>query len=296
MDIEKNKAIFPIRILAEKTGINSITLRAWERRYGLLKPKRDPKGHRLYSQADIDKVKRIVTYVEQGVAISQVKKLLKREAEHQQLEDDKPSSVWPDYLQQLLNVGQTLSLSKLESVYNEISSLYPVDIMSQFLLIPLLKVLEERHQAGYTRIDTTRHFLLFYLRNRLGAHFQQLTQLSHGPTLLLAPMTKAIEHFTPLLFGIYLMQSGFRIIALEGPNTLAEITDVLQQAELNGAILYGKLSTACRNHSKTLLKQIDKPIFHYQVLPGRNTTKTFTLPDHFSDALGIIKQQLVKQG
>ena len=110
MDINTTNAIFPIRILAEKTGVNSITLRAWERRYGLLKPKRDPKGHRLYSQADIDKVKKIVGYVEQGVAISQVKKLLKREAEHQQLEDDKPSSVWPDYLQQLLNVGETLNL------------------------------------------------------------------------------------------------------------------------------------------------------------------------------------------
>ena len=35
--------------VCQQTGVAAVTLRAWERRYGLIKPKRTPKGHRLYS-------------------------------------------------------------------------------------------------------------------------------------------------------------------------------------------------------------------------------------------------------
>ena len=56
---------FPIRVLSEKTGVGTSTLRAWERRYGLLKPERTPKGHRLYSAGDMRHVERILTLLEE---------------------------------------------------------------------------------------------------------------------------------------------------------------------------------------------------------------------------------------
>ncbi|EMJ5853212.1 TPA: MerR family transcriptional regulator, partial [Klebsiella aerogenes] len=34
-------------------GINATTLRAWQRRYGLLKPERTDGGHRLYNDDDV---------------------------------------------------------------------------------------------------------------------------------------------------------------------------------------------------------------------------------------------------
>jgi len=37
---------YPMRTLSELTGIPATTLRAWERRYGLLEPVRTPAGHR----------------------------------------------------------------------------------------------------------------------------------------------------------------------------------------------------------------------------------------------------------
>ncbi|WP_339528002.1 MerR family DNA-binding transcriptional regulator, partial [Pseudomonas sp. EL_65y_Pfl2_R96] len=39
----------PIREVARQTGVNAVTLRAWERRYGLIVPHRTPKGHRLFN-------------------------------------------------------------------------------------------------------------------------------------------------------------------------------------------------------------------------------------------------------
>ena len=61
---------FPIRILSEKTGVAPTTLRAWERRYGLLKPQRTPKGHRLYNANDVDAVNRIVNLPSRAMATS----------------------------------------------------------------------------------------------------------------------------------------------------------------------------------------------------------------------------------
>jgi hypothetical protein len=48
--------LFPIREVSRLTGVNPVTLRAWERRYGLIQPTRTESGHRLYSLADIDAV------------------------------------------------------------------------------------------------------------------------------------------------------------------------------------------------------------------------------------------------
>ena len=65
----ENEKQLPIRELSARTQINTVTLRAWERRYGLLTPQRTAKGHRLYSEKDVAKVERILDIVARGVPI-----------------------------------------------------------------------------------------------------------------------------------------------------------------------------------------------------------------------------------
>ena len=61
---------FPIRTVSSLTGVNAVTLRAWERRHGLIKPHRTPKGHRLYTREDIHRIHRILSLLDAGYAIS----------------------------------------------------------------------------------------------------------------------------------------------------------------------------------------------------------------------------------
>ena len=68
--------LLPIREVARRTGVNPVTLRAWERRYGLIVPQRTAKGHRLYSQAQVAQVRQILDWLERGVSVSQVRGLL----------------------------------------------------------------------------------------------------------------------------------------------------------------------------------------------------------------------------
>ncbi|EBA8669806.1 MerR family transcriptional regulator [Salmonella enterica subsp. enterica serovar Miami] len=69
---------YSIGEFARLCGNNAATLRAWQRRYGLLKPQRTDGGHRLYSDDDIRQALSILDWVRKGVPISQVKPLLSR--------------------------------------------------------------------------------------------------------------------------------------------------------------------------------------------------------------------------
>ena len=67
-----SKKTYTIGDVSQQTGVASVTLRAWERRYGLIKPQRTAKGHRLYNQGNIQDIQHILSWLNRGVAISKV--------------------------------------------------------------------------------------------------------------------------------------------------------------------------------------------------------------------------------
>ena len=60
----------PIRTISSLTGVKPMTLRAWERRYGLVRPQRTPKGHRLYTHQHVERIRRVLTLIERGVPVA----------------------------------------------------------------------------------------------------------------------------------------------------------------------------------------------------------------------------------
>lgn len=80
------ESLYPIREISRMTGVTPITLRAWERRYGLIEPIRTDSGHRLYTQMHIDYIKKAVELTKTGVPISKVKGLI--EASNDEMADE----------------------------------------------------------------------------------------------------------------------------------------------------------------------------------------------------------------
>ena len=68
-------AIFNMKAVVRETGLTPDTLRAWERRYGLLRPQRTGGRQRLYSQRDIDTLKWLAARREEGLSISRAVEL-----------------------------------------------------------------------------------------------------------------------------------------------------------------------------------------------------------------------------
>lgn len=78
MSLRKNVPSFNLKVVVNNTGIKPDTLRAWERRYGLPKPKRTAGGHRLYSQKDIEIIQWLSARQNEGLSISRAVKLWHR--------------------------------------------------------------------------------------------------------------------------------------------------------------------------------------------------------------------------
>ena len=63
---DQDPAAMPIGEVARRTGVAVVTLRAWERRYGLLLPVRTAGGHRRYSHKDVQRVLAVRDLTGQG--------------------------------------------------------------------------------------------------------------------------------------------------------------------------------------------------------------------------------------
>ena len=70
-DTDENAGRYRIQAVAQMTGVSAATLRAWERRYGLPVPKRTSSSYRLYSDHDIELVRRVRQLCDEGMAPSQ---------------------------------------------------------------------------------------------------------------------------------------------------------------------------------------------------------------------------------
>jgi DICT domain-containing protein len=58
-----------IKDVAERTGIAAGTIRMWEQRYGFPEPERTSSGYRVYSEDDVEALKRVVAYRERGLSV-----------------------------------------------------------------------------------------------------------------------------------------------------------------------------------------------------------------------------------
>jgi DNA-binding transcriptional MerR regulator len=94
-----NMALYTIGEVALLCDINPVTLRAWQRRYGLLKPQRTDGGHRLFNDADIDRIREIKSWIDNGVQVGKVKSLLSQD-------DPDTQHIWREQQETLLRLLQ----------------------------------------------------------------------------------------------------------------------------------------------------------------------------------------------
>src|SRR3954452_1512396 len=79
--VERDRGVYMISVAAELAGMHPQTLRIYESR-GLIQPQRSPKNTRLYSQEDVDRLRRIQELTtELGMNLAGVEKVFELEQE-----------------------------------------------------------------------------------------------------------------------------------------------------------------------------------------------------------------------
>src|SRR5687767_3859354 len=83
--LDNQRGVFMISVAAELAEMHPQTLRMYEAR-GLITPKRSPKNTRLYSQADVERLRRIQQMTsEEGLNLAGVETVLRLEASVQRM-------------------------------------------------------------------------------------------------------------------------------------------------------------------------------------------------------------------
>lgn len=267
---QKDRGLYPISTVAELTGMNPITLRAWESRYGLIMPSRTESGRRLYTQADIDNIKTLQGILEQGIPISQAATVLKQNASIDLVPMQTRDS-WHHYIRLMLSAVSLYDEHILDEVYTEAVSLYPIEVVTENLLIPMLEILGDRWNKAPGGI-AEEHFLSMYLRNKLGARLHHQARNTTGKPFVVAGLPGERHEFGLLLFSLSMMNHGQRIILLGTDLPLDEVLTVADKTHPRAVVLSGS-SIANVGKTKKALRVFSQKCAFPIIVGGSATVK-----------------------
>lgn len=148
-----------MRVVAQRTGLTPELVRAWERRYHVVEPQRSAGGQRLYSDDDIEHLRRLHRAVLAGRSIGQVA-LLEREALAELVREDAPAPApdarVPDESARLvadaharaIHALQGLDGPRLAAILRQAALALPVPVFLDRLVAPLLWDIGEQWEDG----------------------------------------------------------------------------------------------------------------------------------------------------
>jgi DNA-binding transcriptional MerR regulator len=197
-------AMYRIGELARRTGASADLLRAWERRYGLLRPERTAGGFRVYTDADVTRVGRMRSGLDSGLAAAEAARLA--------LDD----AVAPDLLAALLAFDDERAHASLDDAVARLS----VEAVLADLVLPAFRAIGDGWAAGSVSV-AQEHYAANLVRARLLGLARRWDQ-GVGPRALLACAPGDLHDLPLICFGLALRQRGWRILFL-GADTPLEV-------------------------------------------------------------------------
>ena len=287
----------PIREVARQTGVNAVTLRAWERRYGLIVPQRTPKGHRLFCAEHVQRILTILTWLNRGVAVGQVKQLL----DTPQILAEPAGNDWLVLRQTLLQAVTQLAERTLDDTVNQAMALYPPRTLCEHLLMPLLAELEQRWQ-GQFGAQMERVFVYSWLRSKFGARiYHNNRQLRTAPLLLINHSDLPLEPHLWLTAWL-ISSTECPVEGFDWPLPAGELTLAVDHLQARGVLLYSSKAMNLSKLSKLLNgvscpKMIAGPTvcIHHAELSEKTTTfaDLSLAEDPLSAHLDLIERGLI---
>lgn len=287
----------PIREVARQTGVNAVTLRAWERRYGLIVPQRTPKGHRLFSSEHVQRILMILTWLNRGVAVSQVKQLL----DTPQVSVEPAENDWQTLRRSLLQAISQLAERQIDDAFNQAMSLYPPRTLCEQLLMPLLADLEQRWQGQFgTQME--RVFFYSWLRSKFGARiYHNNRQLRTAPLLLINHSDLPLEPH--LWLTAWLVSSAdCPVEVFDWPLPAGELALAVDHLQARGVLLYSSKAINLSQLMK-LLNSVRGPkiiagptvCIHYPELSVKTAeiADLFLAEDPLSAHQGLVQRGLI---
>jgi DNA-binding transcriptional MerR regulator len=227
-------ARYPIRAVSRLTGIPIDTLRAWERRYAAVTPTRDDRG-RMYSEADVARLRLLNGAVEQGHSIGRLADLSDDDlrglcaagaavspAAASTRRTPLDTTALLTALREYDAIGLDQELSRLAAV------LRPLDLL-QDVLMPVLEQVGDDWHRGRTRI-AHEHLMSSTMRNLLGAFLRLYARRETSVRLLFATPTGERHEIATLGAAMLAASAGLGVSYLGADLPAREIVDSVEPA------------------------------------------------------------------
>jgi MerR family transcriptional regulator, light-induced transcriptional regulator len=212
--------------LSRRTGVNPELLRAWERRYRLLRPRRSSGGTRTYSATDEMRVRLMRRYLDEGLPPAQAAEMVTATRlsvrPGQTAGSIPPAEVAEAHVEMhasLDRFDETSAQRALERLFGTYSALTVVrDVM-----MPYLREIGQRWAEGHVSV-AQEHFATNFMHARLLA-FARGWDRGLGPRALLACAPGEQHTFGLIGFGVALHQRGWRITYLGADTAVAMVEE-----------------------------------------------------------------------
>jgi DNA-binding transcriptional MerR regulator len=221
--------LFRIGELSRRLGVSDHVLRAWENRYGLLRPVRSAGGFRLYTEADAGRVRRMQALLGSGLSAAEAARAVLDE-EAGSLTTAADSLVGRAELgdlsgllrQALESFDESAAQVTLDRLLSELST----TAVLRDVVVPYLTGLGERWESGEVSI-AQEHFASQVLRGRL-AGLARGWGGGDGPRAVLACPSRELHDLGLMIFGITLRYRGWRIAYVGSDTPLEELSRAVE--------------------------------------------------------------------
>ncbi|HVH12969.1 MAG TPA: MerR family transcriptional regulator [Longimicrobium sp.] len=217
---------YRIKRVAHLTGINPATLRAWERRYGLVAPDRTHSGYRLYTDEDVAMLSRLKALVDDGLTIGEAIGRVRRGAEPLPADRGGPSVREARF--RMLEALVSFDRRRALDAYEEVLSL-PPDRRVEEVLLPVLREVDELWQAGEVGVGE-EHYASAFVREKLAGIIADLdTGAGRGPEAICAGIPGEMHEAELMAATIHLATRGWRVVYLGIGIPVDELRRILHQ-------------------------------------------------------------------
>jgi DNA-binding transcriptional MerR regulator len=219
--------------LSKRAGVSPELLRAWERRYGLLRPARSAGGLRLYSPADVERVALMRQHLADGMAAAEAAALAVRDRVD---EEAARTALHPAAMRdELATALDAFDEPRAQAILDRLLALATVETLLAEVVVPYLQELGERWQRGDASV-AQEHFASGVLRGRL-LGLARGWGLGLGPVAVLACLPGEQHDLGLIAFGLALRSQGWRIVYLGPDSPIDTVADVSRQLEPSLVVL-----------------------------------------------------------
>lgn len=213
---------YPIRVAAERSGVAVDTLRAWERRYDAVQPDRTETARRMYSEADIRRLRLLRELVGRGFGIGSVARLAEPDL-LALLEGDRPGligdleaaaapSAGDDALERELALAQralaSMDARALRHVLTRAMLELGHDRVIERVVAPLCRSIGDQWADGSISV-AHEHVASVALRSALGGMLDALYMSGSGPALIVATPAGERHEFGAMMAAAVALSSGW---------------------------------------------------------------------------------------